>query len=403
MTILRIEVFYRGEIVMKTGGKGNIRMILSVIAVITAAFCVTASTERPIGPSIDALNKNRIPDYVSTQQPGSTCPGRDVMICIMPDNYVPAFQTYAAWKQKSGTFIKIVKFSDIGATNTAVSCSTAIKPYIQEAYDTWKYRPSHVLLVGDAGVFPMYKWNSPTEGTYMANNISDEYFGECDQANRYQPDILIGRIPVKDTAQMANMLKRFMNYERAPLTSNTRWFKKILGISSNQILETGINTGQVETVRKVSIMIMDSGYSVDTLMCTGESVDSTGNGGVLTLDVVLGSINDGCTFVNYRGQGWAEGWKTPCYQFYINNLPGLKNVSMLPFLTGIGCGIAQFDATSGGVGGVNECFGEELLRLGSTAAPRGAIAVLGPTGETHSFWNNALDIGIYEGVFKSGL
>ena len=378
---------------------------ISAIVVFTIVFSIMASSERPIGPSWDALYQYIKTNY-TPQQTGIASPGRDVMVCIMPDNFAQAFQTYAAWKHKSGTFIKIVKFSDISATNDAASCSTAIKPFIQRAFDTWKYRPSHVLLVGDAGVFPFIKWNSPTEGSYQANNTTDEYFGETDSSNRYQPDILVGRLPVQDTAQMASMLKKIMNYERAPVTTDTAWFKRIIAISSDQLVISagthgemdttgGKKTYQAETVREVSQMQIGLGYTVDTLMCNNDAD--------IQLGTVISSINKGCSYINYRGQGWAEGWKTPCYQFNIENVPQINNAGMLPFITGIGCGIAMFDVSPGGLTGAPECFGEEMLRLGTLSAPRGAIAVFGPTGETHSYWNNALDKGLYNGLFKNNL
>ena len=40
------------------------------------------------------------------------------MLCIMPDEYVTSFQTYADWKRQSGIDIHITKFSDIGANAT---------------------------------------------------------------------------------------------------------------------------------------------------------------------------------------------------------------------------------------------------------------------------------------------
>jgi hypothetical protein len=384
--------------------KKLVHLKISAIAVFTIIFSILASSERPIGLSWDALYQFIDTNY-TRQQTGVASPGRDVMICIMPDNFAQAFQSYAAWKHKSGTFVKIVKFSDIGATNNSASCSTAIKPFIQKAFDTWKYRPSHVLLVGDAGVFPLIKWNSPTEGTYMANNTTDEFFGETDSSNRYQPDILVGRLPVKDTAQMANMLKKLMNYERTPPSADTNWFKTIIAISSNQTvagspggIDTmgGKKTYQAETVREVSKMQIDLGYTVDTLMCNNEAdVD---------LEKVASSINRGCSYINYRGQGWAQGWITPCYQFFNQDVPKVQNAGMLPFITGIGCGITMFDVAPGGLSGtVTECFAEELLRLGTPSAPRGAIAVFGPPGETHSYWNNAMDKYLYDGIFQHNL
>jgi hypothetical protein len=385
------------------------------VAIFAIALSVTAATERPIGPSWDGLNKFIKPGY-SVQQTGVSNPGRDVMICIMPDTFVQAFQPYAEWKHKSGTFVKVVKFSDIGATKQASSCSTSIRPFIENAFKTWKYRPSHVLLIGDAGVFPYVKFSSATEGAMVKNNITEAYFGEYDNSNFSEPEIMVGRLSVKNTTEMTNMLQKIMNYEKNPVTTNTEWFKKIIAISSNQTngingggILSGLPTYQAETVRYVSQLQLNLGFKVDTLMCTdtssgtGFGLPSSGTPNV-TLDQVISSINKGCAFINYRGTGWSDGWMTPCYNFKVADFSKIKNGGMMPFITGVGCGINMFDATpSGGFGGASEAFGELWMRAGTPDAPNGAIAVLAPPGETHSYWNNAMDSSLYIGMFKNGL
>ena len=356
------------------------------------------------------------------------------MICIMPDSFAQAFKTYAAWKHKSGTFVKIVKFSDIGATNTVASCSTSMKPFIEKAFKTWKYRPSHVLLIGDAGVFPYVKFTPTTEGGMMTDPVATEaFFGEFDDSNGSEPEIMIGRLSVKNVTEMTNLLQKIMNYEQNPVKTSTEWFKRIVAISSNQIHGvnggggSGLPTYQAETVRKVSQMQLSLGFKVDTLMCTDTSQSFGGYGGGLgggggvgaggvfpktdtpnvSLADAITSINKGCSFINYRGTGWNNGWMlTPCFNFQNNDLKQVKNGGMMPFVTGIGCGINMFDASSSGFGlggNVTESFGELWMRLGTPAAPNGAIAVLAPPGETHSYWNNAMDSSLYNGLFKSGL
>jgi hypothetical protein len=366
---------------------------ISALAVFLIAFSMTAYADRPVGPAFDALNKCLDPEY-TPQQPGISCPGRDVMLCIMPDEFAQAFQPYAAWKHKSGTFIKIIKFSDIGASNSALSCSTAIKPYIKNAYEKWTYKPAYVLLVGDAEVFPVKQYTSATEDTATATNATDAYFGEYNNANGYEPDIMVGRLCVKDSAEMATLLKKMMQYERTPPMTDTTWFKRGVAISDNDIIN-GVATLQAETVREASQIQMAAGFIVDTLICTNKFKGD--------ISTVLQSVNKGCSFINYRGQGWSDGWHANCYLFNNDELKNVQNNGMLAFVTGIGCGIAMYNVTYGGLNSVSECFAEEWMRLGTAAAPRGAVAVVGPTGNTHSFWNNVIDTGLYVGMFQKGL
>jgi hypothetical protein len=366
------------------------RMTRSVIIVFITALCATASSERPIAPAFDVLYKCLDSTYTSQQKPGSSSPGRDVMVCIMPDNFAQTFQTYAEWKHESGTFIKIVKFSDIGASNTAASCSTAIKPYIKNAFDKWTFKPTYVMLVGDAGVFPVKTYTASYEYVYITVDATDAFFGEVNSANGYEPDLMVGRLCVKDTAELGTLLKKMMQYERTPPMTTTTWFKRGVALSDNEFIDSARPTFQVETVREASKIQIAAGFTVDTLMCSDKF---TGD-----LSTVIKSINKGCSFINYRGSGWSDGWSSSCYPFGIDSLPDVKNGGMLPFITGIGCGIARFNTIIDEFGGgATECFAEEWMRLGTANAPRGAIAVIGPAGETHSYGNNEIDKGIYTG------
>ena len=77
--------------------------------------------------------------------------GRDVLLCIVPDTFATAFKPYAEWKHKTGTYVKVTKFSEIGANSTNPDI---IKNYIAQCYHTWQYPPDVVLLVGDYGQVP---------------------------------------------------------------------------------------------------------------------------------------------------------------------------------------------------------------------------------------------------------
>jgi hypothetical protein len=116
-----------------------------------------------------------------------------------------------------------------------------------------------------------------------------------------------------------------------------------------------------------------------------------------TLTAVTSAINDGRSFLNYRGQGWYTGWgpQYNCYPFQTTNVQSLNNGRMLTFVTSIGCGVGAFDQ--------NSCFGEQWLELGSVTAPRGAVTFIGPTSNTHTAYNNLIDKGIYIGMFQEGL
>jgi len=339
------------------------------------------TSKKAIAPSFAKLYRSFIFNYqnVLDKLYDGKETGREVMLCIMPDQFVNSFQPYAEWKRQSGTDVHITKFSDIGANaNNPIT----IKNHIADAYHNWEHPPTYVLLVGDDGIFPIKIVNYPN---YSFAN--EDFFVEID-GNDFFPEMMIGRLTNQNDYELQVMLNKFMSYEKEPYTADTDWFKKGICCSNNYY------TSQVSTKRfTAGVMIEDGGFtSVDTLM-------SDGGWGDCTMDIndVLSAINDGRSYLNYRGEGWTHGWEAACYMFYTSDVSSLNNGEKLTFVTSIGCGVAKFDDFEG------NCFGEEWLELGSTDNPKGAVAFIGPGSNTHTTYNNKLYKGIYVGMFQGGM
>jgi hypothetical protein len=334
--------------------------------------------KKPIAPSFGQLYKDFIFNYQSTLDNlyGGKEEGHELMLCIMPDEFFASFQTYADWKRQSGIDIHITKFSDIGANSTN---PVIIKNHIADAYHNWEVPPTYVLIVGDNGVFP--KQNVTLDGWTFPN---EDYFVEID-GDDFFPEMMIGRLTNESDYGMQVMLNKFTKYEKTPYTTSTDWFKKGICCSNNYY------ASQVETKRfAAERMLTNGGFtSVDTMMsdpgCTYQVSD------------VVNAINNGRSYLNYRGEGWSSGWNSSCAAMHTSDVSGLANGQKLTFVTSIGCGVAMFN-TSGG-----NCFGEEWLELGTISSPRGAVAFVGPTSNTHTTYNNKIDKGIYIGMFNEGL
>ncbi|MDK9700657.1 MAG: C25 family cysteine peptidase, partial [bacterium] len=97
-------------------------------------------------------------------------------------------------------------------------------------------------------------------------------------------------------------------------------------------------------------------------------------------------IRTGRSVVNYRGSGWTFGWAG--INYYNNNINSCQNNFKPLVITGIGCGVAYFNSTQ-------QCFGELWMKLGTTSTIRGTAGFIGPTWNTHTQFNNQLDIGLY--------
>ena len=299
--------------------------------------------------------------------------GPELMLCIMPDIFATTFQTYADWKVKSGTKIHITRFSEIGAN---ASNPDIIKNHIQDAYENWPVPPTHILILGDQGTAPvkfvtLQGWNF----------VNEDYFVEI-EGNDYLPELMIGRFTNQTDYRLQVMVNKYMNYERHPYVDDDSWYKRAT-VCSNNAYES-----QVETKRFAANEMTHFGFfNVDTLM--------SHNNCTANLSDVIATINQGISFLNYRGEGWSDGWHAHCYYFDVSAVTNLNNGAKLPFVTSIGCGVAQFNG--------GQCFGEEWVQLGTPEEPRGACAFLGPTSNTHTAYNNSIDRGIYIGMFEEGI
>jgi hypothetical protein len=333
--------------------------------------------DRPIPPSFAKLYRSLIFNYdeVLQRRFDGMENGYDFMLCIMPDEFYTSFQTYADWKHKTGTYIQATKFSEIGASGND---PTSVKNYIQTAYTTWEVPPTHILLLGDAGVAPIKLIS------YDYTFVYDDYFVEI-EGNDYFPEMMIGRFTNQTDYRLQVMINKFLGYEKTPYVQTIDWFKKGL-VCANDAYES-----QRETKRFTANQMLENGNFT--------SVDSMYNGFPCpgNVSTIVNMINQGRSYLNYRGEGWSSGWWADCFPFQTSNVSSLNNGAKLTFVTSIGCGVAMFNASGG------NCFGEEWLQLGTLTEPRGACAFVGPTSNTHTAYNNKIDMGIYLGMFINRL
>ena len=308
----------------------------------------------------------------SLAQPDDALTDLGHYLVIVPSTWAGALENWVAWKKRKGHPVTVATLNITGTS------ANSIKSYIQTAYDTWEDPPSYVLLVGDEdqGIPGFYVYNP--EGTPL---VTDHPYALLDGDDSF-PEVWVGRYSVDSASELLAVANKTILYESQPYMDDPEWFKRALNVCT-----IWAAASPQDTKNWVRRKMLDNGFvEVDTAYHPYQQASQ----------FITGPINDGVSFVNYRGLGYYTGWSGP--DFSNGNLYSLNNGAQLPVVTSVVCGGGNF------AGYADPCFGELWLRLGTSAVPRGAVAFFGPSElYTHTQFNNVIDIGIYAGIFDLGI
>lgn len=289
-----------------------------------------------------------------------------------------------AWKSRKGFEVVVTPLSDISPNPSYF----LIKQHITARYLAWEPKPDYILLVGDYRMdgnnnFPTYHYVQPSPDP--GDGASDNYYTFID--NDYFPDMLIGRFPVDNVNEFNYLAYKTLSYEKDPYMDNTDWYLKG-AVAAGQDPWGWVNFVSSRTTVMLSREIMmENGFTeVDTQFTEGyEPVPPT---------VIVNAINEGVSYVNYRGWGRAEGWTNPAFE--ISTMYQCENGRMMPFMTATVCAVGDFEE--------DECLGEHWLLDGSIAQPKGGAVFTGNANHFgHTRWTNALNAGLYDGLFNRGM
>ncbi len=272
---------------------------------------------------------------------------------------------FAEWKKQKGFDVTTISTAQTG-TNF-----NSIKAYIQDAYDNWENPPEYLILIGDAN----------TGGYYIPTSTYDDGAGDIAytllEGNDILGDMFVGRLSVSTQTEMQTVLQKIFKYEKEPYMSQTDWYKKASLIGDPS--QSGQSTIYTNLYIKQLISDTNPDYSFYEAY----------NGGYTS--TMSNSINSGVLYFNYRGWYGMSGWDNS----YTNSL---SNGYKLPMVVAITCGTGDFDDPSADA--INEVF----LTAGTPSNPKGGIAAISTaTIHTHTCFNNLVDAGFYQAVFKEDI
>lgn len=331
------------------------------------------------------------------------------------------------WKQRKGWRTKVVKAGSLPGGNTAA----AIKAYIQDAYDHWSPAPTYVLLVGDADQVPSHGGSvHPNEKEYSQPPVeTDLYFATVDGASDYFPDILVGRLSVDSTQQLANVVDKILTYEQDPpaTPAHDAFFinTTLISLCQDTYNKKTVPDGQeafpwIATVESIRQYLQSQHYNVERIYATNSGFPATAgtpsparyqDGTPLPNNLlapnygwdgdtgdIAQAFDDGRFLVTYLAHGSPTSWGHP--SFGTADIAALRQNDLTPVVFSITCQTGWFDNetdddTRGGLPAGSDCFAEALLRQ-----PRaGAVAAIAQTRVSYVDWNGFILLGMYKGLW----
>jgi hypothetical protein len=313
------------------------------------------------------------------------CPSHILM--VVPHygsyDYIPLVQEYVRWKEQRGDRVTVVS-----ATTDSLGGSLTALQLRQLVMDSLRASPpvDFVVLVGDETRIPVQTRNTSdppsrfSTETYSGSYTDENYFAAVEGTDVF-PDVFLGRWVVNLPQEVLTYVQRTVDHEKSPCVQDTMRFSRALMASDMQRLS------QRQTKKSVRDMLLRCGFTtVDTVW--GVSVSPW---------QITNRVNNGVTFLNYRGTGWGNGWAG--VNFYDDNIADISNLHKLPIVTGIGCGVGIFIPSPmwSGTG-----FGETWMTAGSVTDPKGACGFIGPCWNTHTIFNDCLDSLLYRAWLDYG-
>ena len=288
-------------------------------------------------------------------------PGRMLIIC--KDTYQSAMPEFINWKREKGIETEMVLMSAIGTT--AANVQTYITNYFNNHSDL-----AYILLVGDGGDVPSNV--SSSSGWMAETQTSDNKYAYL-VGNDHYADVFIGRFSGQSVANIQNMVRKVINYEKELTTSDT-WLTNGYGSASN---EGGGNSGGHNQGHGVESDMTHMGYIQTDLENYGYTVTRVNQGSGYTSDVAATSnaFNNGVGLGCYIGHGDTQEWASTGYTN--SHVNALTNEYKLPFIISVACVNGDFNG--------NTCFAEAWLRASKNGNPTGALAFLGST--INQDWN----------------
>ena len=317
-------------------------------------------------------------------------------IIITHEDFYDAVQELKTYRESKGLHVEVVKIQDIyDEFSYGIKDAQAIKDFLTYAYTSWNSsgHPTYVLLVGDASLdyrddLGYYAKGAvdyvPTfiyQTNQFGNTPTDNWF-VCVNGTDYLPDMILGRISVRTSTDLKNIIAKIKAYEASPPAA---WCGNVILAADNESI--------FESISDSLAKMLPEGYQAKKVY-----LDQYPTVKDATTDLIS-KINAGALITNYAGHGNVNEWAAE-YLFQTadqtksssrDDLQFLSNGDKLTFVMALNCLNGYFPNWLD-----DYSLAEDFLRVEN----RGAIACFAPTALGYPSEHSVLARKIFSGLFE---
>ncbi len=306
--------------------------------------------------------------------------GADYLV-VTTTRFRPFIEPLLAHRRKRGLVPYAVELRTLHDTFThGQSRSEAITRFVRAASRNWKLKPRFLLIVGDSDFdadWISLKETIPTAMVptdYNGATATDSPFGDVDGDGL--PDIAVGRLAVRTSDDLLELVERIISYESGPEPGP--WRRHLRFVAGPARFDPAVDALLERTFRGILSQKIPPGYQVSL---------TYGNPGSVFYwpapdfaDHVVKSINEGSLFLTYVGHGSSraldylqagQNW-FPILE--ADHVPSIDAGHRPPVTALIACWTGEFDRPD------PDCLAELLLR-----EPKGPPAVIAASRISHPF------------------
>lgn len=233
--------------------------------------------------------------------------GSDYIIITHPD-FAASLQALADHRTSQGLRVKVVDIFDVyDEFSYGIIDPLAIRNFLAYTYANWQPpAPLYVLLVGD-GTYDPRDYQAYGDPIFIPPHLVpevDPFIGETAADNRlvmivgddFIPDMALGRIPARTSAQVDLVVNKILGYEAAEPVPG--WTNEVLFVADNQDA-----AGDFDNLSENIVPLLPSGYTAKKVYYGINYTNRT-----LAQQAVRNEVNQGVLLVNYIGHSGLTAW-----------------------------------------------------------------------------------------------